>query len=328
MRRLLLIAVVILASACAFRSEDVAFRSGDVTLHGNLLLPRRQGPHPAIILVHGDGPETREGYRHLAGRFAEHGIAALIYDKRGCGESGGRWPARFSELGADAVAGIQFLRGRADIDGTKIGLWGGSQGGWIAPLAATVPSAQVRFVVVKAGPAVGPAQLARWKSVSRVERAGYGADVVAQVNQLMDLQFEILRSGRGWPQLDAEIRRVRGEKWFPLVATMRYSRWRSSWMTYGRDIDFDAPGTLARVDPPMLWLLGGNDPETPLQMTVDQLERLRKAGKDITIRVFEGADHQLERPRRWTNRPNYAPGYVETMLEWVSRQCDRPVTSG
>jgi uncharacterized protein len=300
----------------------VAFRNGDVTLSGTLLLPRREGPHPAIILVHGDGPETRDGYRQLARRFAERGIAALIYDKRGCGESGGRWPARFSELGNDAVAGIRFLRGRADIDGTKIGLWGGSQGGWIAPLAATMPSAEVRFVVVKAGPAVGPAQLARWKSVGRVVRAGHGADAVARVNRLMDLQFAILRSGQGWPQLDAEIGRARGEKWLPLVAVMRHSGWRSSWMTYGPDIDFDAPGTLARVDPPMLWLLGERDPETPLQMTVAELERLRKAGKDVTIQVFAGADHQIELPRKRANRPNYAPGYVETMLEWVSRQCE------
>lgn len=320
MRRLLLIAVMTAASACAFRTQDVAFRSGAVTLHGNLLLPRGPGPHPAIVLVHGDGPETRDGYRHLARQFAEHGIAALIYDKRGCGASGGRWPARFSELAGDAVAGIQFLRGRADIDGTKIGLWGGSQGGWIAPLAATAPAARVRFVVVKAGPAMGPAQLARWKSVHRVERAGYGPDVVARVDRLMDLQFEILRSGRGWPRLDDEIRKVRGEKWLPLVAVMRHSRWRSSWMTYGRDIDFDAPGTLARVDAPMLWLLGEQDPETPLQLTVAQLERLRNAGKDITVKVFRGADHQLELPRTWTNRPNYAPGYLETTLEWVSRQ--------
>lgn len=323
MPRCLLVAVLVVASACAFRSEEVAFRNGGVTLEGNLFLPRRQGPHPAIILVHGDGPDTRDGYRHLARQFAERGIAALIYDKRGCGASGGQWPAPFSVLAADAVAGIQFLRARADVDGTKIGIWGGSQGGWIAPLAATAPSAKVHFVVVKAGPAVGPAQLTRWKSVRRIARAGYGAEVIARVNRLMDLQFEILRSGRGWPQLEAEIRSARGEMWVPLVPVMRYSRWQSSWMSYGRDIDFDVPETLARVDVPMLWLLGEKDPETPLRMTVDQLERLRKGGKDITIRVFAGADHQLELPRRWKNRPNYAPGYLETTLEWVSRQCGK-----
>jgi alpha-beta hydrolase superfamily lysophospholipase len=299
----------------------VTFTNGGVSLAGTVVLPRGRGPFPAIVFVHGDGPDTREGYRHLAAQYAAHGVAALIYDKRGTGESTGTFPARFADLAGDAAAGVRSLRGRGDIDAGCIGMWGGSQGGWIAPLVASSPAARIRFLVIKAGPAIGPAELARWKSVSRVQRAGYPPGVIARVNQLMDVQFEILRSGSGWTELDGQVRAARVEPWFPLVAVMRHSSWRSSWMTYGRDIDFDPGPVLARVNAPMLWLLGERDPETPLDATVARLEELRRGGKDITVKVFRGANHQLELPRTATNRPNYAPGYVETQIEWVARHC-------
>lgn len=313
--------IVVALGACAAGSEDVRFRSGGVTLAGTLILPDGAAPHPAIVLVHGDGPDTREGYRYLARRFAASGVAALIYDKRGAGESGGRWPARFDDLAADAVAAISYLRARPDIDGDRIGIWGGSQGGWIAPLAATSSHARVRCVVIKAGPGVGPADLARWKSTTRVSRAGYPDAVIARVRRLMDAQFAILRTGEGWQLLDSLVAESRGEPWFPLVAVARHSEWQSSWMTYGRDIDFDPVATLMDVDAPVLWILGERDPETPLPETLATIRRLQAGGKNVTVRVFPGADHQIELPRGRKSRPNYAPGYIESTLGWVAEHC-------
>lgn len=99
---------------------------------------------------------------------------------------------------------------------------------------------------------------------------------------------------------------------------MRHSSWQSSWMTYGNDIDFDPVATLARVDAPILRILGEKDPETPPQETLQALEQ--RSGKDVTVKVFPGADHQIELPRTSEKRVNYAPEYVETMIEWVGRQ--------
>jgi dienelactone hydrolase len=308
-------------SACSTRSDDVRFRNGDVTLAGTLIMPTRAAPHPAIVLVHGDGPDTRGSYRYLADQFAAGGIAALIYDKRGAGQSSGQWPARFDDLAADAVAAIDYLRTQPDIDSARIGIWGGSQGGWIAPLAATAPEAGVRCVVIKAGPGVGPADLARWKSVTRVSQAGYPLDVAARVQRLMDFQFAILRTGVGWEELDTLVHASRAEPWFPLVAVMRHSEWRSSWMTYGPDIDFDPATTLMKVDAPILWILGERDPETPLHETLETIRRLQASGKDITVNVVAGADHQIELPRTRQSRPNYAPGYIESTVRWVSSRC-------
>ena len=124
----------------------VAFASGPTTLAGSLYLPARGGRHPAVILVHGSGPQTRDSYAPFAKVFAKHGIATLIYDKRGTGALTGNWQrAPFSALADDAAAGLEFLRRRVEIDSTRVGIWGGSEGGWIAPWVASI-NPNVAFV--------------------------------------------------------------------------------------------------------------------------------------------------------------------------------------
>ena len=73
----------------AGREEEVRFRNGDVELAGSLLLPAGPGPHPAVVFLHGSGPEGRWASTYLARRVVRSGTAALIWDTRGVGDSGG-----------------------------------------------------------------------------------------------------------------------------------------------------------------------------------------------------------------------------------------------
>lgn len=300
------------------RPEEIRFWNGDVLLSGTLYLPPGPPPHPAVVLLHGDGPETREGYRFLARLFARRGVAALVYDKRGTGASSGDWRrARFEGLAGDALAGVSLLKRRDDIRPDRIGLWGGSQGGWIATLAAA-RAADVAFLIIKAGPATTPARKAASTSLARVRSAGYPEEVLDRVRALMELQFEVLRSGRGWERLAEAVGQVKDQSWFPHVAVMRHSRWNSSWMHYGPDIDFDPAPIYERLSIPVLFLLGERDQEVPVNETVAVLDRIqREFGRDITVRVFPGADHQIELPRWVRFRPRFAPGYLETTLGWT-----------
>ena len=316
---IILIALSIFLSSCfSYHEEEARFQNGSVSLSGTLFIPSGKGPRPAVVFVHGDGPDTRESYRFFADLFARRGVAALIYDKRGAGASTGDWrQSRFNDLADDALAGVQLLRSRDDINPTQIGLWGGSQGGWIAPLAAS-RSKDVTFLIIKSGPAVGPAQLATYKSVTRVRNAGFSPEVIQQVTALMNLQFDILRTGKGWDKLEAEVQKVRNESWYRYVAVMRYSTWDSTWMHYGEDIDFNPVPIFGKLNIPVLSLLGEVDVETPVRETVATLERIKKErSKDLTVIVFPGADHQIELPRQAKNRPRYAPGYIDTMVNWT-----------
>jgi hypothetical protein len=152
-----------LLSASAPASEDLVLASRGARLAATLRLPEgRRPPYPAVVLVHGSGRLTAQNV--LAGfgdRLTRLGLAVLAYDKRGVGGSTGEYsmisPANsermFELLAADALAGVAFLKARRDIDPRRIGLFGNSQGGWIAPLAAT-RSSDVAFVITMSGPAV------------------------------------------------------------------------------------------------------------------------------------------------------------------------------
>ncbi|MDR3682320.1 MAG: alpha/beta hydrolase, partial [Geothrix sp.] len=73
------------------RQEDITFPSGNLTLAGTIFIPAGKGPHPGVVFLHGSGAEGRWASNFLAAAFARRGFAALAYDKRGVGKSGGNW---------------------------------------------------------------------------------------------------------------------------------------------------------------------------------------------------------------------------------------------
>ncbi len=95
-----------------FAEHPVGFHNQGVKLAGSLLLPRSEVPLPAVVFVHGAGPPTRESYREVGQYFARHDIAALIYDKRGTGQSGGAYESRepYENLVNDALSAVAFLK--------------------------------------------------------------------------------------------------------------------------------------------------------------------------------------------------------------------------
>ena len=144
-----------------YYSEEVRFRndSANVTLAGTLTLPSKEGSYPVVILISGSGPQNRdeEILQHkpflvLADHLTRNGIGVLRYDDRGTGESTGDFKISTSlDFSKDAESAVQFLKTRQDIDTTKIGLAGHSEGGLIAPMVAA-RSRDIAFVVLMAGP--------------------------------------------------------------------------------------------------------------------------------------------------------------------------------
>jgi pimeloyl-ACP methyl ester carboxylesterase len=134
------------------RDVEVTFKSHGTKLAGTLHLPSGRGPYPAVVWLHGSGPEARDDaapyYTPLLGRFA-----VFAYDKRGAGASGGTCcPLDFRLLADDASAAVAAVRSYREIDRGLIGLMALSQGGWLMPLTAL--SSPVGFAIVVAGSAV------------------------------------------------------------------------------------------------------------------------------------------------------------------------------
>jgi pimeloyl-ACP methyl ester carboxylesterase len=129
--------------------HSVEFHNQDVKLAGSLLLPRSEVPVPAVVFVHGAGRQTRESYREVGDYFASQGIAALIYDKRGTGKSGGAYESfePYENLVNDALSAVAFLKQRREIAESRIGIWRLSQGAYIGAAAAS-RSKDIKFIIV------------------------------------------------------------------------------------------------------------------------------------------------------------------------------------
>src|SRR5215831_6577138 len=120
-------------------SEEIRFTNGDANLRGTVYLPKIGSRLPAVVVLHHAGLPTRDAnlYRHLCEGLPAIGIAVLVYDRRGSGQSSGDLgKADYETLADDAVAGQHALAKLPQIDPNKIGFWGLSQGGWLAVLAA------------------------------------------------------------------------------------------------------------------------------------------------------------------------------------------------
>ncbi|WP_141575719.1 S9 family peptidase [Actinomadura sp. WMMA1423] len=270
-------------------STDVTFTgAGGLTLHGTVLAPAAKGPpRPGVVLVTGSGAGVpREHLLTEATEFARRGLAVLIYDKRSAGYTALR--RDYSELADDALGGVRALRARPGVDPRKVGLWGLSEGGWVAPLAAS-RSAEVAFVIVVGGNAMTPIRQQTWNEASDLRRVGVSGSLVE----------------RGKPALA----RLAGE------AGLFAEAW------------FDARGVLERVRQPLLGVWGEHDLQTPPEDNPPLFAKaLKRGGNDrYTFRFFAGADHaaHLTPDGGITRGPELAPGYADLVGTWV-----RDVTSG
>ncbi|MBE1500383.1 dienelactone hydrolase [Amycolatopsis lexingtonensis] len=189
-RGALLLAGVILAitapPASAADGSDVTFTNGGVTLHGTVVAPPGGTKLPGLVMVHGSGAHSREDYRDQAEAFARQGIATLIYDKRTEGYS--QFSRSYSTLADDALAAVEALRKRPDVDPARVGVWGLSEGGWVAPLAAS-RSADVAFVVTLGANGVEPSRQQAWAIENQLRRLGMDGSMVRMASSTMMRQL-------------------------------------------------------------------------------------------------------------------------------------------
>ena len=133
---------------------ETKFAADGVELAGRLLMPEGAARVPVVVLVHGSEQSSAREWFALQRQFPAAGIGAFVYDKRGTGGSAGQYTHDYRQLAADAAAAAKEARRLAGERASRVGYHGTSQGGWVAPLAATL--SPVDFVMVAYGLAVSP----------------------------------------------------------------------------------------------------------------------------------------------------------------------------
>jgi uncharacterized protein len=324
-----------------YLEEKVAFHNEDVTLAGTLLNPTTKGPHPAVILLHGSGAQDRNGYlsimRFAADHFARHGVAALIYDKRGVGASTGNWAsAGFDDMAADAVAALKLLQHRKDINPQQIGMWGSSQAGWVMARATSL-SKEIAFIIAVSagGSGYSPAQQNSYNVETEMRANGFSPDEIRQVLRALGLFYDVVRKGEGanGAELDTVVRQAQQhaklKDWLPPSSSEIDWKARDQWFL-ALDIDFNPVPLWEQYDGPVLGIFGELDSSTPVRQVMPIFEKAlaSRNNREYRITMFlkahhvlleakTGSDSELERLKR------FVPGYFETMTDWLEKRLKR-----
>ncbi|MDX1622700.1 MAG: alpha/beta fold hydrolase [Gemmatimonadota bacterium] len=321
--------------------RTLSFRSGDLALRARVVLPRGKGPFPAIVAVQGSGDRSAVDTSYLPYLFASHGIAAMVYDKRGTGGSEGEYTQNFHVLAGDVGAAVERLRSIPEIRANDVHLAGFSQGGWIAPMAAK-RLGDVRSLLIGYGPMVTVAEEDRWGYVHALRKAGFGEDAIRKADRVDAVIGSILDHGEDrWDELGERLEEAEGEAWFeavkgsdsllgfladtwlPLPAVRLWQWYRTRGEVPFIDRLYDPVPTVAALEAPSLWILGGEDHSMPTGWTIDELEKLQEAGRPIRIRVYPEADHGIllfEETQSGRRYLGYPPDYFPTMVDWVRRE--------
>lgn len=109
--------------------QTVRFPPDNQRLAANLFLPDSKVPTPVVVVCHGAGG-WKEDLEPLCRVLSEAGYAALALDMSGHGESeGSRWSLDMSQWSLDISAAIDYAESRAELDATRLAVWGFSSGG-------------------------------------------------------------------------------------------------------------------------------------------------------------------------------------------------------
>src|SRR5690606_14720644 len=142
-----------------FREEEISVRAEGQTLYGTVRFPVKPGRYPAMVFVSGSGNGSRTEFTPQAEFLSRAGVVTLAFDKRMVGYN---FRYRdFALLADDALRMVQYLRTRPDVDPSRVGIWGVSEGGWVVPIAAA-KSSDVGFVVLVSSPNVSPLRQVAW----------------------------------------------------------------------------------------------------------------------------------------------------------------------
>lgn len=300
--------------------KEITISNGDVTLSGTLLLPSGVNrPVPAVVFLHGSGPEGRWASKYLAVRFAEAGIAALIYDKRGVGESTGDWSSvGFEELADDAVAAVLALKREASVDASRIGIHGHSQGGTLAPLVARkVPD--LAFVIATAAAGLPMDSVEIYSLENSVSIDSLSSEDARTAREFIRVLVATAYRGEPRNRLLTIWEQVRDKPW-----TFEIPEEGSYYWSFSRRIaGYDPERQWAQVSSPVLLVYGELDQRVPPRASASRIAMaiLEGAGSSVSVRIFQGADHtfRLRATAHESVWPRTVPGYPDLLIEWVKQ---------
>ena len=323
------------------RETPTTFDSAGTRLAGQLIEPAEPADpeRPLVVLVHGSEKTSAIGsiYAYM---LAAQGVSVFVFEKRGTGSSEGEYTQNFELLADDAAAALAQARRLAAGRFGRAGFFGGSQGGWVAPLAAT--RSQAEFVAVGFGLVVSPIEEDREQLLDEARTLKLGKAAEAQLDRLSRATSVLVRShfATGYSELARTRAAIGSAPWaekiegeysgdmlrmsdadLRRIGRARFDNLELIW-------DYDAVGALRRLHVPLLWVLAGEDREAPIAQTRKALTSRANAGLPLDAYLFPDTDHGIVEFR--TNQDGsrtptrIADGYLKLLADWIKGRTDGP----
>lgn len=309
------------------RRADIPSAMG--TLHAKLVTPATPGPHPLVVTVHGSEDSSAVREYPYDKMFARHGLATLIFDKRGTGKSSGKYTQDFSLLADDVNVAVAWARKQPGIDPSRVALAGFSQGGWVAPLAAA-RNPDIRAVAVSYGLLISPFDQALLQALAPLQAPRFGAQDQAEADALARAALPMLRSRfrEGFAEFDRALDSSKGRPWRAALGDglfkeiSGYPVWalRLAGPIMDQQTSWEHSGVaeMRQLAIPTFWQIAGRDQVAPPESTVQHLAALRAAGKPVNYKVYEGADHGLLIFSEQDGRRDLLQHHPESLIDLVN----------
>ena len=315
----------------AFDVIDTTFESNGVKLVGRLIMPKGVGKLPVVVLVHGSEHDSALEFYALQRMFPAQGIGAFVYDKRGTGASGGAYTQDFDVLAGDAIAAMKEAKRLAGTRLGRIGYQGGSEAGWVLPLA--VNRAPVDFAIISFGLAVTVLEEDQESVALDMYFHHHSAEDTVKALQLARAGERVVETvgKEGYEAFDALRQKYKAEPWYKdvhgdflwVVLPLDKAKINELAKTFNFHTPFryEPMPALRASTTPQLWVLGGDDLEAPSTETAARIKSLIADAKDDTLAVYPGAEHGLTeyeltaKGERVSTR--FVPGYFAMMRDFI-----------
>jgi pimeloyl-ACP methyl ester carboxylesterase len=330
-----------------YTQEEVSYQNAKagITLAGTLTMPKGStstSPAPAVLLLSGSGAQDRDeslmGHRPflvLADHLTRQGIAVLRVDDRGVGGSTGKYTtSTLFDLADDAVAGVEFLKTRTGIDPARIGIIGHSEGGVVAPIAATKNNS-VHFLVLMAGTGMTGEEILYAQGVLIARAQNAPEEMITRRRTFQERSFAVLKQEQDAAAADVKLRAVIAES-FPNAGAAEKAALEASLGVMNQPwfrtmLTYDPKPTLRKVTVPVLAIVGEKDLQVPPKENLALIEEALAAGgnKQVTIQMLPGLNHLFQTAT--TGAPSeyaqitetMAPAALQAVSDWLRARTAR-----
>ena len=313
-----------------YHAEEVTFTNDGITFAGTLTLPNSGNQFPAVVLIAGSGPHDRneEVFNHkpflvLADALSRNGFAVLRYDERGVGATVGGNPLAPTEpLATDAMAALRYLKSRPEVDASRAGLMGHSEGGMIAIMNAAKHPDEVPFIVSLAGTGVDGVELGM-QQVKLLGKA-MGKEPDSAALRLNEELFKIIAAEKDSVTLRNKMiafYQSHPEQLEELGDRMTIDQLVDMTLITSCIFQYDPTENLKRVKCPMLAINGMLDAQVACE---ENLEAIKRLVPHATVKPYEGLNHFFQTCSGWLGSTQYAviretmaPQVLEDIVNWL-----------